>query len=58
MQIGELDLKNPSVLEDQLVGVDFAYFQMIINYLKERKEKDKDFEVTAAYICEIVDRVF
>jgi hypothetical protein len=58
MQIGELDLKDPAVLEDQLVGVDFAYFQAIINYLKERKEKDEKFEINAAYIIEIVDRLF
>lgn len=58
MQISELNLKDPNVLEDQLVGVDFAYFQMIINYLQERKDEDKNFEVTAAYICEIVDRLF
>lgn len=58
MQISELNLKDPRILEDQLVGVDFAYFQAIIKYLYERKDKDKDFEITAAYICEIVDRIF
>lgn len=58
MQIGELDLKDPLVLEDQLTGVDLAYFQQIIDYLKERKDKDKNFEITAAYIIEIVDRLF
>lgn len=58
MQINELDLKNPAVLEDQLIGVDFAYFQQVINYLRERKERDKDFEITAAYIAEIVDKIF
>jgi hypothetical protein len=58
MQISELDLKNPAVLEDQLVGVDFAYFRQIINYLRERKERDADFEITAAYITEIVDKIF
>ena len=58
MQIGELDLKDPRVLEDQLTGVDLAYFQQIIDYLKERKDKDKNFEITAAYIIEIVDRLF
>lgn len=58
MQISELDLKDPAVLEDQLIGVDFAYFQQIIDYLKDRQEKDKEFEITAAYITEIVDRIF
>lgn len=58
MQIGELNLKDPTVLEDQLVGVDVAYFLQIINYLKERQEKDEAFEITTAYIVEIVDRLF
>lgn len=58
MQVSELDLKDPVVLEDQLVDVDFAYFQQIIDYLRERKERDKGFEITAAYITEIVDSIF
>lgn len=58
MQISELNLKDPNVLEDQLVGVDFAYFEAIIGYLKDRKDKDKTFEITAAYICEVVDLIF
>lgn len=58
MQIGELNLRDPNVLEDQLTGVDFAYFNQIINYLRERQEKDGNFEITAAYLCEIIDRIF
>ncbi len=53
MQLNELDLKNFATLEDQLTGVDVAYFHQVLEYLKDR---NKDFD--AAYICEIVDRIF
>jgi hypothetical protein len=53
MQLSELDLKDVDVLEDQLTGVDVAYFHQIIAYLRDSK---KDF--SAAYICEIVDKIF
>lgn len=54
MQISQLDLKNLTVLEDQLTGVDTAYFLQLIQRLK-----DKDPEkVDAAYLIEIIDRIF
>jgi len=54
MQISQLDLTNLSILEDQLTGVDTAYFLQLIQNLK-----DKDPEkVNAAYLIEIVDRIF
>lgn len=54
MQINELNLKDVRVLEDQLTGVDTAYFCQLIARLKE-KDPEK---VDAAYLCEIVDRIF
>lgn len=54
MQISELDLSNPAVLQDQLTGVDAAYFVQLMARLKE-KDPEK---VNAAYLCEIVDRMF
>lgn len=54
MQINELDLTNPDVLEDQLTGVDAAYFVELIHKLKDN-DPDK---VNTAYLCEIVDRLF
>ena len=53
MQLSELDLTKVDVLEDQLTGVDVAYFHQVISYLRDAK---KDFD--AAYICEIVDKIF
>lgn len=54
MQISELDLTNFKVLEDQLTGVDTAYFVQLLQRLK-----DKDPEkVNSAYLIEILDRIF
>lgn len=54
MQVSALDLTNPAVLEEQLVGVDYAYFSEVIAKVRE-KDPDK---VNAAYLTEIIDRMF
>ena len=54
MQMNELDLTIPSVLEDQLTGVDSAYF---CDLMKQLKDKDPA-KVNSAYLCEIIDRIF
>lgn len=53
-QISELDLKNPDVLEDQLIGVDVAYFSKLIEILRGNENKS----MTSKYLNEIIDRVF
>lgn len=57
-QISELDLNNLEVLQEQLTGVDAAYFYEIIEYCKKRQGDDPDFKVTMPYLCTIIDRVF
>jgi hypothetical protein len=57
-QISELDLSDMDVLEDQLVGVDVAYFGMLINAIKERQKNDPEFNVGYEYIAEIINRIF
>jgi hypothetical protein len=54
MQIGELDLTDFKVLEDQLTGVDTAYF---VELLAKVAEKDPE-KINAAYLVEILDRIF
>jgi hypothetical protein len=54
MQINSLDLKNLSVLEDQLTGVDTAYFLQLVELLKQKDPA----QVDAAYLVEIIDRIF
>ena len=54
MQISKLDLEQVAVLEDQLTGVDVAYFAQVI-----QAAKDKDAErIETAYLVEIIDRMF
>jgi len=54
MQISALDLTDPAVLEDQLTGVDSAYF---IQLMTKIREKDPE-KVNTAYLVEIIDRMF
>jgi hypothetical protein len=54
MQLNDLDLKDPKVLEEQLTGVDMAYFAEILAKVNEKDPK----RVDAAYLCTIIDRMF
>ena len=52
--INKLDLSKIDILQDQLVGVDAAYFNQIINILKSESNQSID----RTYIFELVNRVF
>lgn len=54
MQISALDLTKLSVLEDQLTGVDCAYFAEVIAKMKEKDQTTVD----SAYLIEIIERMF
>ena len=54
MQLNEMDLRDVDVLEEQLTGVDTAYFQEVLAALKE---KDPE-RVDVAYLVQLVDRIF
>lgn len=53
-QISELNLKDPNVLEEQLVGVDVAYFGKMIEILRGVKDK----EIDSHFLNTVIDRVF
>lgn len=53
-ELGELDLHKPDVLEDQLIGVDRAYFTEVLKIIAE----DKPDRIDAAYLMKVVDKVF
>jgi hypothetical protein len=57
-QISKLDLENLEVLEDQLIGVDAAYFCQLINALKEQQTKDEKFKFDYGYLATIIDKIF
>lgn len=54
MQISNLDLTDHVTLEEQLTGVDVAYFAEVIAKIKKRDPS----KVDSAYLTEIIDRMF
>ena len=61
-QISELDLNNFTVLREQLIGVDAAYFHEILAILaaekEARNERGETKDINATYVATIIDRVF
>ena len=55
-QVHDLDLYNVDVLEEQLIGVDAAYFYQVIEIIKEGVKTGKTLDQT--YICEVIDKLF
>lgn len=53
-QISQLDLSDMVVLEDQLIGVDVAYFMEVVDKLREKNPE----KVDGSYLAEILDRMF
>lgn len=53
-QVAELDLKDPIILQEQLIGVDVAYFSLLLDVLQNVNPE----KLTYNYIAEIIDRVF
>ena len=57
-QISQLDLSNPDVLEEQLIGVDVAYFEILIKALRGKFSSDEDFKLNTKYFNKLVDKIF
>lgn len=53
-QVSELNLKDIKVLEEQLIGVDVAYFSTLIEILRGTDPK----KLNAQYLNSIIDKVF
>jgi hypothetical protein len=53
-QISELNLRDPYVLEEQLIGVDIAYFSKLIEILSSTKKETIDSHA----LNTIIDKVF
>lgn len=54
MQLSKLDMTDHVTLEEQLTGVDVAYFAEVIGKIKDRNPE----KVDSAYLTEIIDRMF
>lgn len=50
-----LDLTNIATLEDQLIGVDTAYFYELVNLLKQKSPDGKSID--ANYVMKLIDEV-
>jgi len=57
-QLSLLDLTKIEVLSDQLVGVDSAYFMILIEALSRRQDSDSAFELNYDYVSSIIDKIF
>lgn len=58
LQLSELDLKNPNVLKEQLIGMDAAYFYQVLDMISDKMKEDADFKLTSTYLIEVIDRLF
>jgi len=54
--VNALDLKDPAVLREQLVGMDFAYFRQLIDALMTPDGQVRA-NLDAMYVCEVIDRM-
>jgi hypothetical protein len=57
-QISQLDLTNIAVLEDQLTGVDVAYFNSLVDALQTKQKEEPDFKLNYNYLAAIIDKIF
>lgn len=61
-QVSKIDLTDIAVLEDQLIGVDVAYFAQLIEAVKthvdKKKKEGQDFKLEYGYLATIIDKMF
>ncbi len=55
--ISKLDLSDIDTLEEQLIGVDIAYFDKLIEALRNKQETP-NFKVSQQYLTTLIDRIF
>lgn len=58
LQLNEMDLLDVNILEDQLTGVDSAYFLHVIDIIKEKQENNPDFKLDNNYLFTVINRIF
>lgn len=57
-QISKMNLTDPVVLEDQLMGVDVAYFTQVLKWLKQDREEYEAMEDKVPYLVSLIDKIF
>lgn len=56
--LNHFDLTDVDVLQEQLIGVDVAYFNEIIGLLKQKMEKEGTKKIEETYLLSIIEKVF
>jgi len=54
-QISEMNLTDPKLLREQLIGVDFAYMRQLINAIENKESGTK---IDSIYIAKLIDEIF
>lgn len=57
-QISRLDLGDTKILQDQLTGVDSAYFAEVIGDIKKREKENPDWKLDGTYLATLVNKIF
>lgn len=57
MQISELDLEDPIVLQEQMIGVDAAYFHDLIRRLRDYMKVQGEDRVDGSYLIQLIDEL-
>ena len=57
-QLSKLQLDKIDVLEDQLVGVDSAYFVHLIEVIRKDLEEGIIKDIDETYVAKLVDKIF
>ena len=58
LQLNEMNLLDVATLEEQLTGVDSAYFMAAIGVIKDKTEKDPSFQLDNNYLFTVINRIF
>ena len=55
-QVNELNLKDPAVLRDQLMGVDQAYMSELLRIIENEERLTK--RIDSVYLAKLIDKIF
>lgn len=58
MQISRLDMSDISVLQEQLTGVDSAFFNELIRHLRDWQGENPGKPIDEMYVTQLIDKIF
>jgi hypothetical protein len=54
----KLDLEDVDTLQDQLMGVDSAFFNELIRYIDRQRKDNENFVVNSSVVLDMIDEIF